>query len=719
MRTVRLLLACLLCLAAAAPATARAAEKRLEAGAGQADITPPIGTPMFAFTDRSRVFNPENNTDLLDVLADPDTGLHAKTFVGSTGIHTRLRARAVVIERNGVPFALVQADIGGLPYSLTQAVGDRVRSTGISQDRLLISATHTHSAHGAIWPNEDNLGYGFVGGDIYDERSWNATVDGITSAILRAYANLESARVGIGRTELRGASSNRASEAFALNANKPAEMIDPELNVIRVDSAKGRPLAVWSNFAVHATSFGGGNRLFSGDNPGYTERIVESAIGKGVVNVWTNGNEGDIAPSGGPDRIGDEALQHVPSSAASAHRTGARVAEGILRAWKDAGEHMRGDLAIEARQSFLDFDGTPADGEAVGPIGVLGMGVVAGGQCSPVDGLAGPGQGKKAPLVFGRGIVPNVVPVSVWRVGDLGIAALPSEVTRTMGLRIRDAVAAASGGQLARVALAGLTDGYISYTATPEEYDLCEYEGSFTLYGRRQGPRYRDFTAGLAGSMFAGGPAPAAGAEPPRFGGQPTVAPKPKTTADPGKILTQPAGSVARLGRATFRWQGGDRGVEAPRGKTFVRLQRRSGRKWVRVATDDSFKDTVLREAGDAYLETFQFDACDALGRYRFKVTGRAYDGSRSRPYTTISDPFELTAAKLEAEAPAAGRFRVRYPSPGEGALVSTPRLLMAGRAEVTENGRTRFVEPDAAGVFDIGGGSLVRVTDGCGNATG
>ena len=673
---------------------------------------------MFAYTDRSRVFNPANNADLLNVLADPDHGLHAKTFVGSTGIHTRLKARAVVIERGGLPYALVQADIGGLPYAMAQAVADRVRSTGITQDRLLISATHTHSAHGAIWPNEDNLGYGFVGGDIYDHRSWEATLAGISSAILRAYAKLAPAKVGIGQTELHGASNNRASEAFERNLSKPAVKYDPELFVIRVDSAKGKPLAVWSNFAIHATSFGGGNRLFSGDNPGYTERIVESEIGKGVVNVWTNASEGDISPNGGPDRIGDEAVQHVPSSFASAHRAGARVADGILRAWEDAGERMRTDVELQARQALLDFDGTPADGEPVGPVGVLGMGVVAGGQCSPVDNLAGPGQGRKAPLVFGRGIVPNVAPVSVWRVGDLGIAALPSEVTRTMGLRIRDAVAASSAGAVSRVALAGLTDGYISYTSTPEEYDLCEYEGSFTLFGRQQGPRYRDFTAALAGSLLAGGDAPAQGAEPPRFGGQPGAAPQPRTTAEPGKILAQPAGSVARLGRATFRWQGGDRAVEAPRGKTFVRLQRKQGKKWIRVATDDSFKDTVQREAGDVYLETFQFDTCDALGRYRFKVTGRAFDGSRARPYTTISDPFELTAAVLEAETPAAGRFRVRYPSPGEGALVFTPRLLMSGRAEVTEAGTTRFVEPDASGVFDIGAGSLVRVTDGCGNAT-
>ena len=62
------------------------------------------------------------------MLADPDSGSYATTFVPSRGIHTRVRARAIVIERDGHKFALVQADLGGLPYDLTRAVLDRVRT---------------------------------------------------------------------------------------------------------------------------------------------------------------------------------------------------------------------------------------------------------------------------------------------------------------------------------------------------------------------------------------------------------------------------------------------------------------------------------------------------------------------------------------------------------------------------------------------------------------
>ena len=37
----------------------------------------------------------------MQMLADPDTGLYAKTFEPSVGIHTRLLARAIVLRAGG------------------------------------------------------------------------------------------------------------------------------------------------------------------------------------------------------------------------------------------------------------------------------------------------------------------------------------------------------------------------------------------------------------------------------------------------------------------------------------------------------------------------------------------------------------------------------------------------------------------------------------------
>jgi hypothetical protein len=217
----------------------------LRAGAAASDITPPIGTPMFAYTARSAIrvgdhfhFDPDDPVGstigsavnsvngLRQILADPDENSYAKSFEPSDGIHTRVLARALVIERNGEKFALVQADLGGLPYALTQDVARRVAATGITGERLMLSATHTHGSTGPIWPADAN-GYAALGGDFFDPRIFELTAAGIAEAVIQADKNLEPARVGVGTAEVRSASRNREFDlAFVLRRISSIEIID-------------------------------------------------------------------------------------------------------------------------------------------------------------------------------------------------------------------------------------------------------------------------------------------------------------------------------------------------------------------------------------------------------------------------------------------------------------------------------------------------------------
>jgi neutral ceramidase len=732
--------------AAALPAQALAADgDRLLAGAAAADITPPIGTPMFAYTARSRVASPDSLPEAAQqLIADPDHNHYAKTFAPSKGIHTRVKARAVVLQRGDRKLALVQADLGGLPYALLQEVVRRAAGTGITADSILLSATHTHSSTGPIWP-ADNMGYAVLGGDLFDPRIFELTAQGIAEAIVAADARLGPARLGVGSAPLHDASSNRAFEPFRRNPDVPKDeaaardaSIDPELHVIRVDSAGGRPLAVWSNFAIHPTSFGDENLLFSGDNVGFAERVAEEGIariagGSPPINVWTNSNEGDISPNGSPDELAGEKLQRVPNSFASAHMAGLRVGRGTIRAWRAAGERMSATPRLGVARTLVDFDGTAADGEPVGPLGVLGFGGIVGpdGTCAPVEGMAGPGQGLKFPLFggpaspAGPGIVPRVASVSVAQVGPLGIAAFPSEVTRQMGARIRTAALGEANGAVDRMALAGLTNGYLSYTATPEEYDGCHYEGSFTLFGRRQGPRYLGAARSLSAALFGGGEFPAGVSEPPPLGltSQGLSA---RETPDAGEVARQPAGAVPRLGRAVFAWHGGDPALEAPRGRSLVTLERREGSSWRAAGSDDGFYDTTERGPDDVYTETWQFTECDPTGEYRFRVRGRADRGSGSEDYELTSQPFRLEPAALTVGQPSVSggvaRVRVTYPDPGKDALLALPTFVRSGFASLEVDGRRVRALPDPSGVDFVARvreGASVRglgARDACGN---
>ena len=726
-----------------------AAQEPVRAGAAEADITAPVGTPMFAYTSRSRLTDPSNLDGALQLVADPDTNLYAKTFVPSEGFHTRVRARAIVLESGGDRYALVQADLGGLPYALVQDVLARIRHTGITGERLLLSATHTHASTGPIWPS-DNLGYALLGGDLYDPRIFELTARGIARAIVIASERLAPARVGVATADARGASRNRSFEPFRRNPEAPpdeaearAASVDPTVTVVRVDDADGRPLGVWSNFAIHPTSFGAGNPLFSGDTAGVAERIVAAAVtldaagrrrapARPVVNVWTNAAEGDVSPNGAPAEHDGDPLRYVPNQFASTHVAGERVARGILEAWRAAGGRMSERLELGARRGFVAFDGTQAGGEPVGPFASLGAGGIVGpdGFCAPIEGLAGPGQGRKFPAIVGAGLVPASAPVSVWRVGGLVIASFPSEVTRQMGARILAALK--DEGGLDRFALAGLTNGYVSYTATPEEYDACHYEGSFTLFGRRQGQRFLDFARGLTGALVHGRPAPESGPELPSAAIAASDSPGPRTTPAAGRPVEQPPAAVARYERAVFRWRGGDTAIDPPRGRALVTLERRDGSDWTPVATDDSFAGTTVRESGGVWRETHQFGVCDEPGTYRFHVIGRADRGAGPRPYELASEPFELRPIEsIQVSQPAIGRriarLRAIYPDPGEEALLALPKRVRTGSAALRvtpRRGPARRVrarlDRDALGyIARIPPGATIevlRVRDACGN---
>ncbi len=724
-------------------------ESNVKAGAATADITPPVGTPMFAYTARSGLANPPRG---LQILADPDENLYAKSFEPSDGIHTRVRAAAIVIEQNSRKFALVQADLGGLPYALVQEVLRRIAATGITGERLMVSATHTHSSTGPIWPI-DSLGYGLLGGDLFDPRIFEITAEGITEAILAADANLEPALVGVGRAELRGASRNRNFDPFRRNPDVPADeagareaSINPKVTVIRVDSVGGSPLGVWSNFAIHPTSFGDSNLLFSGDNAATTERVVEREITAEAaaagdapenpfVNVWTNSAQGDVSPDGGSPNPDGEPLYYVPTSAAGANMAGLKVAGGILEAWRNAGDELTGTPVLDARRTFTLFDGTQADGRPVGPIEALGAGgiVADDGFCALVEDQAGPGQGKKFGAVSGIGLVPSSAAISLWRLGDLGIASFPTEITTQMGRRIAAAVSSASVGRLSDTIIAGLTNGYNSYTATPEEYDACHYEGSFTLFGRHQGPRYRDVVSTLVDPLLGSMPAPP-GLEPPPSGlGLPALPPL-FPTPEAGEATIQPPDSLRRYQRAVFTWKGGDPGVDAPRGEAFVSLQRRDGADWVTVGTEDGPEDTtVWNDADGTWTETWQFAECDPLGTYRFHVEGRAirsllgptesYELDSESFFLGSTLPLELVDSSINGTT---ARLRARYPNPGPS-LLALPRRVRTGTATLSLSGPgpdSVVAQPDAdrlGFIADVPAGSSIEgisVEDGCGNST-
>jgi neutral ceramidase len=94
--------------------------------------------------------------------------------------------------------------------------------------------------------------------------------------------------------------------------------------------------------------------------------------------------------------------------------------------------------------------------------------------------------------------------VTVARIGQLVILALPAEVTTMAGRRLRDSVMSELGDWARHIVLAGYANGYAGYITTPEEYQIQQYEGGHTLHGQWSLPAYQQIASELASDLQSG-----------------------------------------------------------------------------------------------------------------------------------------------------------------------------------------------------------------------
>ena len=645
MQGVRLRAATLCALAAACalPAGASAAAPTLNAGVGKADITPRTGYYLGGWTRADRI---------------------------AGGQHTRLFSRALVLERGGRKLALVSVDLFMIPGGMVKHIGQRLADRGLSEQNVLISASHTHSGPGGFAnyptlntaaPSIDTVTdpasfFMFFNPQPAEAQLYRFLVDQITAAIKRADDDLAPAEAGWGSSRIVGLTRNRSLEAHLANhdvikargegqeSDDPGgyeHTIDPNVDVLRVDKVvrRGRkrvrvPVGGWSTFANHGTVTKSSFQFYNADHHASAMQVFEKRVrragrvpaGQQVLNVYGNSNEGDM--SAGLSRHGPAASDYVGRIEASA----------MTRAWTRARKQLSGKPPLDLRWTRVCFCGqTLEDGHQVDDHSELGQPFLTGSEeergplydltgddyedtRSPVD--RGP-QGHKmgGPL----GDVPNVVPLMAARVGRRLIVSLPGEGTKEVGLRIRERVAAAAAGfGVERVVLSGLANEFVLYFTTPEEYERQHYEGGNTHFGRYSSNLMIQELGRLAGTLVRGQPAPAPVEFDATNGVQPDGQPYGSGAAS-GAILEQPAGAYPRLGHARVAWQGGPQGLDRPVDRAFVTAERRAGSKWVRA--EDDLGLTMLWKVDDAgrYDAMWEIPRNVPLGDYRLVIDAKQY----------------------------------------------------------------------------------------------
>lgn len=205
-------------------------------------------------------------------------------------VNDPLFAKALVLDDGRTKAIIVSLDLINVsPDALLQIRMRVSNELKINGNNVMINASHNH------WVN-DQLAEDYV------ER--------VFKAIKEAFLGMVPVRVGSGSGMEKRISMNRRitltdGKEWTIRRATPeprdniitgiAEGFDPEIGILRLDRANGKPLAVLYTFASHNYT-GVPNRGVTAGFPGFASKVIEDNLGDGAVALFFQGAAGDVTP---------------------------------------------------------------------------------------------------------------------------------------------------------------------------------------------------------------------------------------------------------------------------------------------------------------------------------------------------------------------------------------------------------------------------------------
>ncbi len=240
------------------------------------------------------------------------------TFNVVKGVHSDLFSRAFYFEKNNRKAVYVLVDLGSISLRIFKEVCRRIKENypglGLSEQNIMLTATHTHSAPGGY--SEYFLYLITIPGFSFEV--FETIVSGIVRSIVRASKNKEEAvsyyvsgefpkeiPVAFNR---RVKAYNRNPDVRKVSMKNSHLAIDRTMYLLRVDSVKGKPLGLLAWFGVHATCVHNDKNLISSDNKGLAAEGFEKAMNARnpeFVAGFPQTYPGDVSPNFKKHRLGD------------------------------------------------------------------------------------------------------------------------------------------------------------------------------------------------------------------------------------------------------------------------------------------------------------------------------------------------------------------------------------------------------------------------------
>ena len=389
-------------------------------------------------------------------------------------IHDPLYARCLVLDDASTRLAIVVCDSCMIPREVMDATKQLIQQrAGIPAERVLISATHTHTGPTCVGLFQSAP----------DASYQKFLAERIAEGVQRAVTNLAPAKIAWGVGKEPNQVFNRrwrmqpekipadpfggTNDLVKMNPPAgsqdllgPAGPVDPDVSVIALQTPEGKPVALLANYSLHYVGTGR-NTDISADYYGVFCTRIQELLGadqkdKPFVALLANGTSGDInninfrQPQ--PAKAPYEQIQLVAEAVAREVHRVYRTLE--FQDWAPIGSAQK-EIKLGVRRP------TGADVKRAGEI-------LARAKGRELRGLE---------EVYARETVllkdyPREVPLLIQtiRIGEVGIAAIPCEVFAEIGLTIK------AKSPFKPTFTIELANGYNGYLPTPEQHKLGGYE---------------------------------------------------------------------------------------------------------------------------------------------------------------------------------------------------------------------------------------------------
>jgi len=370
-------------------------------------------------------------------------GYGARQGKPAVGTLDTIYGKVILFDSDGEKSAIVAVDMCSVPICVAEETLKKAPIQGLTLDRLLSPASHTHTGLEGFSLDRRNVANNpHIG--IFSEPVLSFVTDRLAKALKEANAALQPVKAASGVVAFPNGNRNR----------RGSKHVDPQITVLRLDKADGSPYAVLVNYTAHPTFVSAQDMLVSGEWAGSMQRTVEDLVGGGVTCLFANGAEGDISPVG---RNGGSNYEQAWNYGRQVGVAAGRLAkelrpESVIRF--AAGSQW---VTLPPRQGAPDFVR------------------IAGAEYHVT-------QEQLEQMV--KVLFPERAPVYALRVNNFEMVTFPGEPICELGLAVKDALRNAG---IAHPCVAALTTDEIGYILTKEEYQKSGYEVTASFYGESLG----------------------------------------------------------------------------------------------------------------------------------------------------------------------------------------------------------------------------------------